>query len=545
MTDREGNVLEISGPPAPQLDADLSLAEVLLSSMRKYHVKSIAEFEVETGRELTYGHMVRESLSAVQGLKSEGVTENSVVSVISFNSQECHVVILACIFIGATVAPIDPSLTAEEMVSLMELVSPTVVFTEGGKTLRKVENALMLISAAPLLVVSSGRRHSYLTFQALLQPTDPEFRPSISNPEDHVAFVLFTSGTSGLPKGVMLTDVYLLQNMPHFSRKIDMQPTALLTSPVFWLSGAMILLGSLIGGLKLVFLRGPSKEAVLLSSIQNYKANIWFSPPTTLNALLNFPGKDAYDLSSLVVLSVGGAILSADSALRIQKELFRNKISILQGYGMTEMGVIATGLPGLNKPGSCGVLKPGIKCRIEDLETGDSLGPGQEGEICLKSPFMMKGYINNPEATAATFDDNGWFHTGDIGYYDEDGFLFVIDRLKDLFFYKSYQIAPAEIENVLRTHPAVKDVAVFGIPHPIDGDHATAFVVANKAISETQLLEFVAERVSEKKQIRGGIRFVEFIPKTSTGKPKRKALRAQLLAELQGTNFVDSNNPTV
>ncbi|XP_014259052.1 4-coumarate--CoA ligase 1-like isoform X1 [Cimex lectularius] len=423
------------------------------------------------------------------------------------------------------------------MASLMELVSPTVVFTEGGKTLCKVENALTLISAAPLLVVFSGRRHSYLTFQALLQPNDPEFRPSISNPEDHVAFVLFTSGTSGLPKGVMLTDVYLLQNMPHFSRKIDKQPTTLLTSPVFWMSGTTILLGSLIGGLKLVFVRGPPKEVELLSCIQNYKANIWFSLPMTLNALLDFPGKDAYDLSSLVILSVGGVILSADSALRIQKELFRNKISILQGYGMTEMGVIATGLPGLNKPGSCGVLKPGIKCRIEDLETGDSLGPGQEGEICLKSPFMMKGYINNPEATAATFDDNGWFHTGDIGYYDEDGFLFVIDRLKDLFFYKSYQIAPAEIENVLRTHPAVKDVAVFGIPHPIDGDHATAFVVANKAISETQLLEFVAERVPEKKQIHGGIRFVEFIPKTSTGKPKKKALRAQLL-ELEGTNFV-------
>ncbi|XP_014276188.3 luciferin 4-monooxygenase [Halyomorpha halys] len=527
----------ISGPPAQELDPTLSLAEVVLTCLKRNNVKATAQVEVETGRELTYGHLARQSLSVVQGLLREGVGEGSVVAIVSFNSQEAHVIFLACILIGATAAPIDPSLVAEEMAALLELVSPTVVYTEGGKTLKKIEAALTLLENEPLLVVSGRNKHPYTSFQSLLQPTDPEFRPSITNIEEHVALILFTSGTSGLPKGVMLSDTYLLTTVK-FLRNDMRELTFLQTSPLFWLSGVMSLLTIITAGFKMIFLRGPAKEAVLLSTIQNYKVNIWFSAPTTLQSLLVFPSRGAYDISSLQMINCGGAALSADSQLRIQRELFRNRTMLLQVYGMTELGGVSVSAPGKIKPGSCGTLTAGTSVKIEDIETGESLGPEQEGEVCVKVKYFMLGYARNPEATSATFDEDGWFHTGDIGYYDEDGYLYIIDRIKDLIKYKSYQIAPAEIENVLRTHPAVKDCSVFGIPHPTDGDHATAFVVAHKNLTENELLEYVAERVSENKQIRGGIRFVEFIPRTSTGKPKRRALRSQLMSELQGINFM-------
>ncbi|BES95067.1 AMP-Hypothetical protein enzyme [Nesidiocoris tenuis] len=539
MSDQEGNPIEISGPPLSPPAEVVSLGEVVLAALRRHQVKSIAQVEVETSRELTYGHLVRESLSVLQGLKAEGVNAESMVAVISYNSQEAHVIMLACVFLGATVAPIDPSLTPEEIATFLDLVKPSLVYTEGGKTMRKVEASLMYIDFAPTVVVSARHKHAFTSFQALHQPTDPEFKPSVSDPHKHVAIILFTSGTSGLPKGVMLDDLYILNQVVALPRRGDM--TLLLTSPMFWLSGILFFFTAIINGIKLAFLRGPAKESVVMSTISNYKPQVWFTAPSMLLGMLSSPSKGQYDLSSLQMVISGGASLSADSSLRIQKEIFRNRIPVLQGYGMTELGVITQSLPGLAKPGSVGVLKPGVKCKIVDIDDGHNLGPEEEGEICVKSEYMMRGYINNPEATAACFDEDRWFHTGDVGYFDEDGFIFIVDRIKDLMKYRTYQIAPAELENVLRNHPAVKDVAVFGVPHPQDGDHPMAFVVAKQSVSEQQLLDFVADRVSEKKQLRGGVRFVEFIPKTSTGKPKRRTLKAQFLAEMQGLNIINAN----
>ncbi|KAK9504175.1 hypothetical protein O3M35_010564 [Rhynocoris fuscipes] len=342
----------------------------------------------------------------------------------------------------------------------------------------------------------------------------------------------------------MLTDFYVLNNIIPVGnqKKPDFQITFFLTSPSFWLTGIITMFTSLISGWKMVFVRGPVKDNVILSTIQNYKINICLLSPTALQGLLVSTYKNAYDLSSLMLIFTGGSTLGADSALKMQKELFKNRVPVLQVYGMTELGAITMSPPTANKPGSVGLLKPGYSCKVEDLETGEPLGPEIQGELCIKGSYIMNGYYNNPEATAAVFDEDGWFHTGDIGYYDEDGYLYIVDRLKDLIKYKSYHIAPTELENVLRTHPSVKDVAVFGIPHPTDGDHATAFVVALRTVTEKELLEFVAERVSKNKQLRGGIRFVEFIPYTPSGKPKRRTLRAQLIAEMQNSNGA---NPSI
>ncbi|KAK9504174.1 hypothetical protein O3M35_010563 [Rhynocoris fuscipes] len=444
MTDTEGNNLFLSGPPPKILDPNISAAEVIFSAMKKHDPESTVQVELETGRELTYGELLTKILSVVQGLKEEGVEENTMIAVVTFNSQEAHIITLAAFFLGATVAPIDPALTAEEMGFLMTLVSPYLVYTECGKTLRKTEAAIAALKSTPLIVVPGKQNHQYIPFQELIQPPDPDFRPSITKPDEHTILILFTSGTTGLPKGVMLSDLYLLNSLIAPQDR-DIRITYFLASPLFWLSGVLLLFTTLSLGGKMIFVRGPVKDKVILSAFQKYQVNTTLLSPSTWQGLLVSPYRNVYDISSIVMALSGGAALRAESALKMEKELFQNRIPILQGYGMTEIGVASFSPADANKPGSIGILKTGYSCKIEDVETGELLGPDKEGEVCIKCPYIMRGYYNNPEATAASFDEDGWFRTGDIGYYDEDGYLYIVDRMKELIKYRSYHVSQFQI----------------------------------------------------------------------------------------------------
>jgi acyl-CoA synthetase (AMP-forming)/AMP-acid ligase II len=210
--------------------------------------------------------------------------------------------------------------------------------------------------------------------------------------------------------------------------------------------------------------------------------------------------------------------------------------SIRQGYGMTETSPVTHSSPAAHsevKFGSVGVPAPNTECKIVDLETGEPIGFGQNGEVCVRGPQIMKGYLNQPEATANTIDSEGWLHTGDIGYADEDGHFFIVDRAKELIKYKGFQVPPAELEAVLLTHPCIADAAV--IPYPDDeaGEVPKAVVVLKTEAEKNSILDFVAERVAPHKRIRY-LEFVEQIPKSPSGKILRRVLvekeRAKLAA---------------
>jgi acyl-CoA synthetase (AMP-forming)/AMP-acid ligase II len=245
-------------------------------------------------------------------------------------------------------------------------------------------------------------------------------------------------------------------------------------------------------------------------------------PPIVL-ALSASPLVDRFDLSKLDSLHCGAAPLSPEVANACSERL---GVRISFGYGMTELSSLSH-LSYRNavtvKPNSTGYCLPNTLCKIIDLETKAELKPVEKGEVCVRGPQVMKGYLGQPQATAEMIDSDGWVHTGDIGYAHEDGALFIVDRLKELIKYKGRQVAPAELEAVLLSHPAIADAAVIPSPDEKAGEVPIAFVVLKQSASPEEIIDFVAGRVAAHKKIRR-VEFVDEIPKSPAGKILRRLL---------------------
>jgi acyl-CoA synthetase (AMP-forming)/AMP-acid ligase II len=248
-------------------------------------------------------------------------------------------------------------------------------------------------------------------------------------------------------------------------------------------------------------------------------------PPIVL-ALAKHPLVEKHDLSALRVIVSGAAPLSADLSEACAARL---GCSVIQGYGLTETSPVthvSSSDPAQDVAGSVGPCISNTECKIVDAQTGESLGPGERGEIAIRGPQVMKGYLNDPEATSAMIDEAGWLHTGDIGYADEQGRFFIVDRVKELIKYKGMQVAPAELEGLLLKHPAVADAAVVGSPDEEAGEVPKAFLVRRGEVDASGIMAFVADHVAPHKKIRR-VEFVEQIPKSPSGKILRRLLIEQ------------------
>jgi acyl-CoA synthetase (AMP-forming)/AMP-acid ligase II len=261
-----------------------------------------------------------------------------------------------------------------------------------------------------------------------------------------------------------------------------------------------------------------------LRAHQDYRITRSFVAPPIVLALARHPLVDSFDLSELRLVNSGAAPLKAELAAEASKRL---GCEVIQGYGMTELSPVShLTPPGWFKPGSVGITAPGTQTRIVHPVTGADLETGEEGEIWVRGPQVMTGYLNNPEATAATVDADRWLRTGDLGYMDADGHLYVVDRLKELIKYKGFQVPPAELEAVLLRHPDVADAAVIGLPDEEAGEIPVGYVVLRPgaAASPEEIMQFVAGEVAHYKQIRR-LEVIDAIPKSASGKILRRVLR--------------------
>jgi acyl-CoA synthetase (AMP-forming)/AMP-acid ligase II len=219
----------------------------------------------------------------------------------------------------------------------------------------------------------------------------------------------------------------------------------------------------------------------------------------------------------------GAAPLGPELAQQVAARIGCN---VIQGYGLTETSPVTHVIPAdpdRNKPGSIGPPIAGTECRVVDPETGEDVAEGERGELWMRGPQVMRGYLNNPDATSATIDDEGWLHSGDIAMVDADGYFHIVDRLKELIKYKGYQVAPAELEALVITHPAVTDVAVIGVPDEEAGELPKAYVVAGDELDPDELIEWVGERVAPQKRVRL-VEVTDEIPKSPSGKILRRVL---------------------
>jgi acyl-CoA synthetase (AMP-forming)/AMP-acid ligase II len=348
------------------------------------------------------------------------------------------------------------------------------------------------------------------------------------DPATALAVLPYSSGTTGMSKGVMLTHRNIIANLEQLRVGWRMTEEDVICGvlPFFHIYGFTIILNSaLMSGTTIVTMPRFDLRG-LLQVVQDHRVTRGhFAPPLVLS-LATAPEVDEYDLSSLRTAVSGAAPLDAELATRAEA---RTGCVIRQGYGMTEAS------PGTHfvydedfrttPPGSVGKLLPGTEARLVDPATGEDVAAGEAGELLVRGPQVMVGYLDNPVATADTVTD-GWLHTGDIARVDENGDYYVVDRLKELIKYKGFQVAPAELEALLLTHPDVLDAAVIATPDPTAGEAPKAFVVSRGERDADALLAWVAERVAPYKKLRA-LEFVPEIPKSPAGKILRRVLKEQ------------------
>jgi acyl-CoA synthetase (AMP-forming)/AMP-acid ligase II len=499
---------------------DAPLTEVLFRSAEERPDKPALVCGV-TGHTLTYGELVRQIRSTAAGLAARGFGKGDVLGIYSYNRPEYLVAFYAAALLGGVATTANPLYTAEELAKQLEDSGARMLVTVPEFVERAREGA---DRAGITELYVFGEAEGAIPFAELVaaegEPPDVEI-----DPDESLVALPYSSGTTGMPKGVMLTHRNLVSNV-HQVRDAGLfeeSDVLLCVLPLFHIYGLMAVAGfGLFKGMTIVTMPRFDMEQYL-GLIQKHGVTVAHVVPPIILGLVNHPAVDGYDLSSVRMIFSGAAPLGADLS---QACIDRLGCQVMQGYGMTETSPVTHLVPAdlqSDKLGSIGHLIANTECRLVDPETGKDVGAGGRGEIWVRGPQVMRGYLNNPDATASTVDEDGWLHTGDIGYVDEDGFFFIVDRVKELIKYKGLQVAPAELEGHLLTHPQVADAAVVPSPDEEAGEVPKAFVVRRGEVDAETLMAFVAERVAPHKRIRA-VEFVDEIPKSASGKILRRVL---------------------
>jgi acyl-CoA synthetase (AMP-forming)/AMP-acid ligase II len=518
--------------PLPDVDIpDEPLTTYALQRARELGDKP-ALIDGPTGRVLSYRALDHGVRSLAGGLVAHGFATGDVLALMAPNLPEYAVVFHGTAFAGGVVTTINPTYTDRELhhqlvdagARLLLTVPPFLETAREGARGTTVEE-IFVLGAEPGEEMPDGVR----PFSDLLGTPLAEHVPVAP---DDVVTLPYSSGTTGISKGVLLTHRNLVANIAQVLGPTQMREDEKIIAvlPFFHIYGMQVLMNTgLRAGATIITMPRFDLEQFLRLH-QEYGITRSFVAPPIVLALAKHPLVDEFDLSALEQVFSGAAPLSAELAEEAGKRL---DCEVVQGYGMTELSPVSQLTPpGYFKPGSVGVNTPNTELRIVHPASGDDLGVDEDGELWIRGPQVMKGYLNNPQATAVTLDEEGWLHTGDIGHVDADGHVYVVDRLKELIKYKGFQVAPAELESLLLTHPAVADAAVVGLPDEEAGEIPVGYVVLKPAAqaSPEELRAFVAEQVANFKQLRR-VELVDAIPKSASGKILRRLLRDQAVAE--------------
>ena len=498
---------------------EISLTDFVLQRASEFGDKP-AIIDGQTGRIITYAQVVPLVRRLAAGLADLGMMKGDVLAIYSPNLPEYILVVHAVLSIGGVVTMVPPLFTNQEINT--QLRDSAAKFLVTIPALAEKARAAAKVAGIEKIIVI-GESDTGIAFASLMAH-DADSPERKINPRDDLAVLPYSSGTTGFPKGVMLTHRNLVAMLCQITANDapTQDDTMVCVVPMYHLYGLHVVMNlGLLQGATLVTL--PRYELnQFLEVLQKYEVTVAPLVPPLVLALSRAPEVDAYDLSKLRLIHCGAATLSN----KVAQECFaRLGSQIKYGYGLTEVSPLShASIPSKDdKPGSVGYCLPNTECKIVDPDTNVELASNEAGEICIRGPQVMKGYLGNPQATEAMIDDEGWLRSGDVGYADEQGRLFVVDRLKELIKYKGKQVAPAELEAILLSHPAIADAGVIPSPDEEAGEVPTAFVVLRSEAKAEEIMRFVAQRVAPHKRIRK-IEFVAEIPKSPAGKILRRLL---------------------
>jgi len=497
---------------------EVSLQDLLAPSAEMYRDRPALITHEAT--EYTFGQTWKACRKLGRFLQDNGIEKGDRIAIFSGNSAEYFIAFYATLFAGGTVTTLNPLYKDREVLHQLEDADASAVFAMGP--------LVPMIEAVREHLPNIKHVFPIEEVWTLAGEAEDDPKPVNLNPLEDLAALPYSSGTTGLPKGVMLTHYNLASNVRQtlttgissgYSTYLDFLP-------FFHIYGMVALMAcGFAAGIPQVIM--PRFDPNLcLDLIQRHKVTDLFAVPPALLALANLPDAGKYDTSSLKTITSAAAPLPPEVARAAAQAL---DTTVLQGYGLTETSPVTNINPITRiKDATVGPPVADTIEKVVSLDDGKELGPGEVGELRVSGPQVMKGYWKNEEATRETLPEPGWINTGDIVSVDEEGYVTILDRKKEMIKYKGYQIAPAELEALLLEHPDVMDSAVIPKRHAESGEIPKAFVLLRegKDVSVDELMGFVAERVAPYKKVRE-IEFVDAIPKTPTGKILRRELIEQ------------------
>ena len=480
-----------------------------------------------TGRKITAAKLMDDIKKLAGGLIDRNFSVGKTIALMSPNVPEYFTVFHGVAWAGGTITTINPSYTANEIHHQLKDANAQMLIVH-KEFIETAEEAIIGTNVEQIVTI--GEIDGITSLNELMgKPVAKQVNIDL---ESHVVALPYSSGTTGLPKGVMLTHRNIVANLCQvkavgtLDKNSDNANATPAFLPFFHIYGLLYFVNVYPASLGTIITMPRFDPEMFLQLAQDHKSiNLWVVPPVAL-LLANHPLVEKYDLSAVELIFCAAAPLSSELSDAVSTRL---DCTIVQGYGMTELSPVCHLVPKTApRSGSVGQTIAGTSCRIIDIETGKDVGIGEKGEIWVKGPQVMKGYLNNPTATAQMVDKNGWLKTGDVGYFDQDEYLFVVDRVKELIKYKGFQVAPAELEGVLVEHPQISDAAVIGIPDDEAGEIPMAYLIAKEGslVTLESIQNYVSQHLASYKQVRA-FELVDTIPKSPSGKILRRLLRDQ------------------
>ena len=514
--------------PHPDVDIPaVDLETFLFGRDLGAHADVPAFVDGATGATLTHRELYEQVPRIAAALAQRGIGRGDVVALYAPNSPAWAAVFHGVLRANATVTSVHALYTAGELAAQLAdsrarmIVTTAALLERAGSAAKEVG-----LDGDAVVVLDGADDHAGI--DDLLACTDAPPAPAVG--PDDLAVLPYSSGTSGRPKGVMLTHRNLVANLRQIAAYSQVEPGTRVVAvlPFFHIYGMTSILNQGIDRRATVVTLPRFELAEFLRVIAEYRVQRVLAVPPILVALAKHPVVDSYDLSSVELVFSGAAPLDAGICATLAR---RVGCRVAQGYGMTEMSPASHFIPDdwlEFDVGSVGPLVPNMEAMVVDPATGVELPPGERGELWCRGPNVMAGYLDAPEATAATLDADGWLHTGDLVTVDADGVFTVVDRLKELIKYKGWSVAPAELEAVLLAHDRIADAAVIGVRDAEGEEVPKAFVVPRPGadLTAAEVTAFVAGRVAPYKKVRV-VEFVDAIPRSAAGKILRRQLRAR------------------